>query len=76
MGYENMKVSKLRKADIADHRNHLSTMEYQMPYGITQCYRHPAVVTKASLIAQFVISRIINFLRESRDLSRSFHCFK
>ena len=31
---------------------------------------------KASLVAQFLIPRIVNFLRESRDLSGSFHCFK
>jgi len=35
-----------------------------------------ALIGRASLVAQFVISRIVNFLRESRDLSRSFHCFK
>jgi len=33
-------------------------------------------LARASLIAQFVISRITNFLRESPDLSRSVHCFK
>jgi len=37
---------------------------------------NPAVNIRASLVAQFVISTIVNFLRESRDLSRSFHCFK
>jgi len=46
--WKNILQSKMvRKYIAVRNRNHLTATENHMPYGITQCFCHPAAVTPA-----------------------------